>query len=73
MPEDALITRPDLDVVVQHLPAGGAVFLTSLMAGQSLRAAATLAAESFPSFDLAANIAGMIQAGAFTTVSLGEA
>ena len=73
MPEDALITRPDLDVVVQHLPAGGAAFLTSLLAGQSLCAAAALAAESFPSFDLAANIAGMIQAGAFTTISLGEA
>jgi Putative DNA-binding domain len=72
-PEDALITRPDLDVVVRHLPAGGAAFLTSLMAGQSLCEAAALAAESFPSFDLAANIAGMIQAGAFTTVSLGEA
>ena len=26
-PEDALITRPDLDVVVRHLPEGGAVFL----------------------------------------------
>jgi putative DNA-binding protein len=73
MPEDALITRPDLDVMVQHLPAGGAVFLMSLMAGQPLCAAAALATESFPSFDLAANIAGMIQAGAFTTVSLGEA
>ena len=73
MPEDALITRPDLDVIVQHLPTGGAAFLTSLMAGQSLCAAAALAAESFPSLDLAANIAGMIQAGAFTAVSLGEA
>jgi Putative DNA-binding domain len=73
MPEDALITRPDLDVVVRHLPAGGAAFLTSLMAGQSLCKAAALAAERLASFDLAANIAGMIQAGAFTTVSLGEA
>src|SRR5882724_9835984 len=73
MPEDALITRPDLDVVVQHLPAGGAAFLTSLLAGQSLCEAAALAGESSPSFDLAANIGGMIQAGAFATVSLGEA
>lgn len=73
MPEDALITRPDLDVVVQHLPAGGAAFLTRLMAGQSLCEAAALAGESSPSFDLAANIGGMIQAGAFATVSLGEA
>jgi len=73
MPEDALITRPDLDVVVRHLPAGGAAFLTSLIAGQSLREAAAQAGERFPSFNLAANIAGMIQACAFATVSLGEA
>jgi hypothetical protein len=26
-PEDALVTRPDMDVVVRHLPEGGAVFL----------------------------------------------
>ena len=26
-PEDALITRPDVEVVVRHLPPGGAVFL----------------------------------------------
>jgi hypothetical protein len=73
VPEDALITRPDLDVMVRHLPAGGASFLMRLMAGQSLGEAAALAAQSSPSFDLAANIAGMIQAGAFTAVALGEA
>ena len=28
--EDALITRPGLEVVVRHLPAGGAIFLTHL-------------------------------------------
>ena len=44
VPEDALITRPDLDVVVRRLPPGGAVFLTRLMAGQSLGEAATLCA-----------------------------
>src|SRR5713101_194504 len=42
VPEDALITRPDLDVVVRHLPPGGAVFLTSLIAGRSLGEAAAL-------------------------------
>jgi hypothetical protein len=73
MPEDALITRPDLGVMVRHLPAGGASFLMRLIAGESLGEAAASAAESFPSFDLAANIAGMIQAGAFTAVALGEA
>jgi hypothetical protein len=68
-PEDALVTRPDLDVVVRHLPDGGAVFIASLMAGHALGEAASLASASSASFDLAANIAGMIQAGAFTTVT----
>ena len=45
-PEDALITRPDLDVVVRHLPPGGAVFLMSLIAGRSLGEAAALALDA---------------------------
>jgi hypothetical protein len=71
--EDALVTRPDLEVAVRHLAEGGAVFLTNLMIGRSLGEAAALAAESSASFDLAANIAGMIQAGAFTRVTVGDA
>jgi Putative DNA-binding domain len=71
-PEDALITRPDAEVFVRHLPDGGALFLKNLMAGRSLGEAAASALESSPSFDIAANIAGMIQAGVFTSVSLGE-
>jgi Putative DNA-binding domain len=72
-PEDALITRPEVDVVVRHLPAGGAVFLTGLMSGQTLGVAAASALQSSPSFDIAANIAGMIEAGAFTSIDFGEA
>jgi hypothetical protein len=72
-PEDALITRPDADVVVRHLPEGGATFFESLMAGRSLGEAAAAAAEASSRFDLAANIAGMIQAGAFTSVMSGAA
>ncbi len=68
-PEDALVTRPDLDVAVRHLPEGGAVFIASLMAGHKLGEAAGLASASSASFDLAANIAGMIQAGVFTSVT----
>jgi hypothetical protein len=72
-PEDALITRPDAEVIVRHLPDGGAVFLTNLLAGRPLGEAAVSAVESSPSFDIAANIAGLIQAGAFTSVISGEA
>src|SRR5262245_49326208 len=39
-PEDGLITRPDADVVVRHLPEGGAVFLANLLAGRPLGVAA---------------------------------
>jgi hypothetical protein len=72
-PEDALVTRPEMDVVVRHLPEGGAVFLTSLMSGRPLGDAAASALQSSPSFDIAANIAVMIEAGAFTSISFGEA
>ena len=70
LPEDALITRFDLDVVVRHLPPGGAVFLTTLIAGQTLGEAAALALDASPAFDIASHIAGMIVAGAFTAATL---
>jgi len=70
--EDALITRPDSDVIVRHLPTGGADFLEALRSGQSLAAAASAALDAVPSFDIAANIAGLIEAGAFTAITLGE-
>jgi Putative DNA-binding domain len=66
--EDALITRPSLDVVVRRLPDGGADFLTHLASGETLGEAAASAFEAAPLFDLSANLAGMIEAGAFTTI-----
>ncbi len=71
-PEDALVTRPDFDVVVRHLPPGGAVFLTELMAGRPLGEAAATALAATPSFNIASNIAGIIEAGAFTAASFGD-
>jgi hypothetical protein len=70
--EDALITRPDMEVAVRLLPAGGAAFLQTLIDGATLGAAAAAAFAEAPSFDLSANIAGMIEAGAFTTIHLGD-
>lgn len=64
-PEDALVTRPGLQVFVRHLPPGGAVFLARLITGEPLGAAAASALSENPEFDLAANIAGMLEAGAF--------
>lgn len=73
LPEDALVTRPDADVVVRRLPPGGTVFATCLMSGRALAEAAAAALEDSPAFDLAASIAGLIEAGAFTSVISGEA
>jgi len=73
IPEDALITRPDLEVMLRRLPPGGATFIESLMSGRSLGDAAASALEISSAFDIAANIAGMIDAGAFTKIILGEA
>jgi hypothetical protein len=70
--EDALITRPGLEVVVRHLPAGGAIFLARLVSGETLGQAAAAAFEASPSFDLPANIAGMIEAGAFMAIDRGD-
>jgi hypothetical protein len=71
-PEDALITRPDGDVVVRHLPPGGTAFLLGLIAGRPLGEAAAAALIAAPSFDIGAGIAGMIEAGAFTALNPGE-
>jgi hypothetical protein len=70
--EDALIARPDMEVAVRLLPPGGAAFLKTLMDGGALGAAAATAFAETPSFDLPTNIAGMIEAGVFTTIHLGN-
>jgi hypothetical protein len=72
-PEDALITRPDMDVIVRHLPAGSAVFLLQLIAGEPLGVAVAKAIDACSSFDIAASVAGMIEAGAFMSINLGDA
>jgi hypothetical protein len=72
VPEDALITRPELEVFARGLPPGGATFLTLLTAGETLGAAADAASIDSPTFDLAANVAGMIEAGVFTDIHWGH-
>jgi hypothetical protein len=71
-PEAALITRPGLEVIVRHIPPGGAIFLARLISGETLGQAASAAFEATSSFDLTANIAGMIEAGVFTTIDSGD-
>lgn len=71
-PEDALVTRPQQDVIVSRLPAGGATFLSGLLAGASLGEAVATAFDAAPSLDLQANMAGMISAGVFAAVQHGD-
>jgi hypothetical protein len=70
--EDALVTRPDMEVDVRLLPPGNATFLASLIDGATLAEAASKAFAETSSFDLSAGIAGMIKAGVFTTLQLGD-
>lgn len=66
--EDALITRPDDEVIVSRLAPGGAAFLSAMMAGQPLAHAVEIATSEHADFDLAQNIAAMISAGVFTDI-----
>ena len=61
--EDVLISRPMETVEMRTLPPGGAVFLTSLMSGQTLGDAAEAGLEASDAFDLGANLNGMFGAG----------
>ena len=70
-PEDALVTRPVLDVAVRRLPPGGAVFLTALISGAPLGDALDAALNEDSEFDLSANLVGMIEAGVFIGVGGG--
>jgi hypothetical protein len=54
--EDALVSRPSMDVEVRRLPPGAKIFLQSLAAGDPLGAATASALATHASFDLAANL-----------------
>lgn len=66
--EDALVVRPEMSVNVHHLPAGGAVFVSALLSGEPLGRAAQMAIGTTTDFDLAANLAGILQAGALADI-----
>jgi hypothetical protein len=70
--EDALVTRPDQDVIVSRLPAGGAAFLIALIKGEPLGSAAEAAFDQTGSFDLPVNLAAMISAGVFAGIQQRE-
>ena len=61
-PEAALIARPMLEVEVWNLPPGGFAFLTALRRGATMAEAAEAATDAAPDFDLAVNLAVLIEA-----------
>jgi hypothetical protein len=70
--EDALITRPEFDVVVRRLAPGQAEFLSTLMAGRPLGVAAAAALEARSDFDVGVGLATLIESGACASAHLGE-
>jgi hypothetical protein len=70
--EDALVVRPGLAVETRRLPRGGAEFLDSLGAGRPLATAFEFARADNASFDLAANLAGLIGSGLVAGIHLPE-
>ncbi len=71
--EDALILRPALAVEVRKLPPGGAVFVEALRDGCTLSSAAARSFTSGAAFDLQANLAGLMTAGAIVGAEAGAA
>lgn len=64
--EDVLVVRPAMTVHVHRLAPGGAVFAEALANGRTLADAVEAACAADDRFDLTANLAGILQAGAFT-------
>lgn len=67
--EDALVTRPHLDVTISRLPPGGHAFLDALAGGAPLAAAAESGLAAAPGFDAGATIALALAAGAWTAIA----
>jgi hypothetical protein len=69
-PEDALILRPQLDVLVLALPPGSARFVAGLQQGLAMDAAARAAAREHAGFEPAPALEALLAHGAVTDVQL---
>ncbi len=70
--EDALVMRLQAAVEVRSIPPGGAAFLNALASGKTLTQATTSVMRADVHFDLSANLAALISAGAFVDYSFAE-
>ncbi|MCW6512580.1 HvfC/BufC N-terminal domain-containing protein [Lichenifustis flavocetrariae] len=66
--EDAMVSRPTLNVRVHRLPSGGGTFLSLLAAGSPLGDAVEAALSESPNFNLSTNLAFMLGAGVTTAI-----
>lgn len=64
--QDALVTRPALEVEIRLLAPGTAAFLSALFEGVPIAAAALAGTQDDPAFDLATAFALLIEAGLVT-------
>lgn len=64
--EHIVVVRPELEVVVQILPASGAALLNSLLKGQPLLEAVTSVIQRDPEFDPGSHLQGLIALGVFS-------
>ncbi|NWG24322.1 MAG: hypothetical protein HXY30_07910 [Pseudorhodoplanes sp.] len=70
IPEDALVSRPDQQVLVRKLPAGSAAFLQALADGLTLSQAAEAAIAENAGFDLTSNLVALFASRIVTAVRL---
>ena len=66
--EDVLVVRPDMDPDLVLLPAGGGVFVSSLLEGDTLGTAFEHASQSEATFDLSQVLAVLIGHNAITNI-----
>lgn len=69
-PEDAIVLRDGLAVLVMALPSGTAEFVTAISSARNLGVAAATAAGVAPAFDLSATLALLLRHGALTSIHL---
>ena len=62
--EDALIVRPRAEVEARNLPDGGFAFIEALWRGDTVLTATKDAVSACADFDIAANLSGLLGAGA---------
>ena len=69
-PEDAIVLRTGLDVLVLRSPPGGADFVNALLQSRSLGEASGASVAATPTFDLATTLALLMSHGALASIHL---